>query len=911
MAVLLKNICSVINDKYDAKDFERAFTFIEFIKEFGYDNSTSSFINDYKTYLSLWSNKKNNKNDKTDAEFIRENLIETLKSIVLTYSSYEEQDFIANIDWENEMHCKAIVPFFAEKIKSICDFYKAKRQEAHLIINKNKFKGSKISLEQIIYDKIIDFYFENKNLKPQIAYLQNNLSISIEQYVDIYSDYFDIPRDKKPTEKSRQEFITANINTPNYEDYLQVSRVVSDLLFSGDVYLEEIPLVAQVGLDLSQKCAGDAVTLRDTLLSNATINLISLDDQIALKRKLYQKYLGCDLYYIYCDTKDNVYIDLLTKAENPSGNLLNCGTADTAVTESEKLKLLSHIGLFFKPDKTGILKVNADNYKWEIDKNKLKDETFYVFPDPNKCGDIGNNKSSVYPLVFEYKLDSYIKNLSSGFAKDEPLAYLSSTTWNTYFSAQDRDFIHEKNATYDYSFTSLANQGIISNYQRDIFGNEFALFKDYYKDENGNIYTSTKFKFPEVSYISKNNKQGEHFLVLNGSYYQEPYSDYSNIDESDLNPENRTIIEDNYTNSNIEISCNSFNVPDHLENNLVEASINLGSFTKKYDIEYQDYYKARSSNLINDTTSNSSFVSNLVLDNFESEVADMKNIKIETKDKTCFDINNEYGTLWIKETGKQPKEIILSYDYLTSNTENNKLTFNDGDKFTNSVLNYSIIGNIIILETKKDKRTILFLKEELEDELKFYEIGSIELADDCAYKVLYNETENKILIAVLKQKLSPNHNKPSNPSEDGMYSGVDLIIHEFLLENNKLNKNIIVVDNNADNPLLGCKENFEYVVEHKKIEDFVFSYNNELDTYLISYLFCNNSMPYMYEHIFRLYNKERFSSTLKSYVYYVGAENTSYNQTRHSYDKNIDTRRIYYLYNSTLETSSTSFFKKS
>ena len=181
MAVLLKNIYSIINDKHDAKDFERAFTFIEFIKEFGYDNSTASFINDYKTYLSLWTNKKESEKDKSDIEFIRENLIDTLKSIVLTYSSYEEQDFIANIDWDNEMHRKAIVPFFAEKIKSICDFYKSKRQEAHLIINKNKFKGSKLSLEQIIYDKIIDFYCVN----PDFV----SLSLLSDEEKEIYN-YF-------------------------------------------------------------------------------------------------------------------------------------------------------------------------------------------------------------------------------------------------------------------------------------------------------------------------------------------------------------------------------------------------------------------------------------------------------------------------------------------------------------------------------------------------------------------------------------------------------------------------------------------------------------------------------------------------------------------------------------------------
>ena len=891
MAVLLKNIYSIINDRHDAKDFERAFTFIEFIKEFGYDNSTSSFINDYKTYLSLWANKKESEKGKTDVEFIRENLIDTLKSIVLTYSSYEEQDFIANIDWENEMHRKAIVPFFAEKIKSICDFYKSKRQEAHLIINKNKFKGSKISLEQIIYDKIIDFYFENKNLKPQIANLQNDLSITIEQYVDIYSDYFDIPRDRKPSEKSRQKFITANMNTPNYEDYIQVSRVISDLLFSGEVYLEEIPLVAQVGLDLSQRCAGDAATLRDVLLNNATINLISLNDQIALKRKLYQKYLGCDLYYIYCDTKDAVYIDLLTKADNPSGNLLNCGTSDTAVTESEKLKLLSHIGLFFKPDKTGILKVNADNYKWEVDKSKLEDETFYVFPDPNKCGDIGNNKSSVYPLVFEYKLDSYIKNLSSGFAKDEPLAYLSSTTWNTYFTTQDRDYIHEKNATYDYSFTSLANQGIISNYQRDIYGNEFALFKDYYEDNEGNIHVSSKFKLPDVSYIAGGNKQEKkkltgRFLLLNGAYYRDPYTYSSGLPNLPFDHEKRAVIKDDYMWTGMNISCNSFTVPDHLDNSLVDATIDLGSFTKKYNVTYHDHYKVVAPNLSDISISGTSFTNTLVLNKFASEIANIKNSKVIVEDKTYFDINAESGTLWIKETGKQPKEIILSYNQLTPEEENNNLVLGKGDKFTNLVLNYSIVGNIIILETKRnDSILISFLREEIEDELKFYEIESIELAEECAHKVLYNETENKLLIAVLKQK----------SSSGVVYTGVDLIIHEFSLETNKLNRDIIVVD---DKSLTQFKENFKYEIEHHKIKDFVFSYNNELDTYLISYMFSTNGIPYIYEHIFRLYNIERFEKTLKSYVYYDGAEGDSSKQMQH-------------LYNDTLETSKNPFFTKS
>ena len=56
-----------------------------------------------------------------------------------------------------------------------------------------------------------------------------------------------------------------------------------------------------------------------------------------------------------------------------------------ALVESEQIKLISHIGLFFKPDKLGILKVHADDFQWEVDMNKIQPDTFYVFPVSAPC----------------------------------------------------------------------------------------------------------------------------------------------------------------------------------------------------------------------------------------------------------------------------------------------------------------------------------------------------------------------------------------------------------------------------------------------------------------------------------------------------------------------------------------------
>lgn len=140
--------------------------------------------------------------------------------------------------------------------------------------------------------------------------------------------------------------------------------------------------------------------------------------------------------------------------------MLNCGTSDTATVFSKQLKLLSNIGLFFKPDKCTILKVNARTYTWELEEDRMEDDTWYVFPDPNAYGDIGTNKTAEYPLLMTYKTMYDMRNMSSGTAMDDPLIYMGDQNWRAYFSKQDEDFRLFSNEDYDYSFTKLDSQGV-------------------------------------------------------------------------------------------------------------------------------------------------------------------------------------------------------------------------------------------------------------------------------------------------------------------------------------------------------------------------------------------------------------------------------------------------------------------
>jgi hypothetical protein len=86
----LDEIHSIINGDTKAQDKDRVFTYIEFVKMFGYDNNSNIFINYYKEYVTKWAAVKKSEIELDDKEFVFSKLVEILKSITLDYSSYEE-----------------------------------------------------------------------------------------------------------------------------------------------------------------------------------------------------------------------------------------------------------------------------------------------------------------------------------------------------------------------------------------------------------------------------------------------------------------------------------------------------------------------------------------------------------------------------------------------------------------------------------------------------------------------------------------------------------------------------------------------------------------------------------------------------------------------------------------------------
>lgn len=925
---MLEKIDSIINGNKNALDKDKAFTFIEFIKAFGFENNPDSFFVEYKQYLNDWADVKSVADlNKTKEEYVREKMADTLKSITLNYSSYEEQDFIAHIDWTNQTQIASLIPLYVRKIIQICEFYRKKRNEAPLIVKKHNTKGSVKSIEQIVYDKIVDFVFENRNLLPQYINIRRDLSVSVESFVDTYSEYFDIPRNPELSDKSRADVLGANMNDVDYRDYLKIADVVSDILYSGEMYLNEIPLIASVGLNFADECMGDLLDVKNELLSNAVVNLVPLSEQVDLRRRLYEKYLGCDLYYIYADANLDTYTDVLCRAVNPSGNLLNCATADTATTPADSFELLSHIGLHFKPDKCGVLKINAKSYTWEIDKEALSPETVYVFPDPWHYGDIGTNKSSDYPLLMSFDLDYDIKNFSSGEAKNDPIVLLGSPGWRSYYSKQDDIFALDENKNYDYAFTSLANMGYLHSYQTDVYGNQFGLFKGVQgitdKGDYIEVVVDDNIGFSDFNYIKEENTttDGEteettrsRYLNFNGGYFVNPT--YKRKVPFDFNIYN--YFDEHYKWTGMVLPIKPMMIPSH-----IAKYVKCSKFKTYRNIEHKDNYR-RATKKIKNIVDNEDIVNDLIYTLFSHEYTN-KEIKIVRKHRTAEEVDSMPGKLFTRDCSSntnKPCDITELMPWLKNDSMDIWNTAIAEIGGLNNVISFDIMSGNIAIETENAiiyipynydgaftydtsiTRPVVIYKTNMPGADNLNIIATRRLFDEntnCQYILQLREVNisNKKYLFPFIYKFNPKKYEISEVidlfdiiteesySENDIRHELQIAYRQCIKDANptftfdideKIEGIIEFLNNNAEgfsNIFLGSNYNLEnFAYNDCNIDSdsgtFVFTKNSALDRFLICYIgYDSTDMPYLFEHIFKALNNTVINNTIVTNVYSV------------------------------------------
>jgi len=441
----------------DALDKFSPYSFIQFIQTVTQEYDPDTLTAFYGVYLNKWNSKINTK-ETDNSNIIIDRYKDFLKDITLNFSTNAEKRFLTQIDFNDSYDLQIAISFFSKKIRDIISYYKKKRNLLHYSVTKAKVKGSNLGIEQAAKDIIIDF-LENRStaaLDYNIDTVKNNLSISLTEYFDNFSQYFNRPPDAKEYGRNFTQYDPSSPPTDNI------------FLTSDEVLLQQV--FAGVGQDIQE------LKESNQLFQN--------------KRKQTEKFIGADFYYLASDYKGDATIGKLFEADKPYGNFLNQDYPTTASVFSDDIISERNLG-FFRPHNSSIVVIQGKRIDY-FTKGTYPPNTLYIFPDPN----LYTNNQNV--LTFIVDTSRSVNNTSKGIAINQPNTDKEGTSFLGYNSeiAEDRDLNTDLSYLYD--------DGYIDDSKQDIFGNIFGLVKD-------NNYYRSNVVFEDPDTIKS--------LVLNGYQY--------------------------------------------------------------------------------------------------------------------------------------------------------------------------------------------------------------------------------------------------------------------------------------------------------------------------------------------------------------------------------------------------------
>lgn len=462
-----KSITNPASDRNNSLDSEEPMSFLTFIKTITVDFDPEAIQKYYLEYIKRWNKLKRTEPENDERE-IKNRYKEFIKDIALNYTTLEERKFLRNIDYDDPYDLEIITSFYSKKLLEICDYYKNKREDVKLDINRKKSRGSVFGTERNITELVLDHLsnVENKDFYYSTDEIRKNIKIELEELYDEYPLYFN----QKPDE--------------NVFDY-------KDLDYGFNIFLKENDDIIK---DSFSKVSDDLVSLKE------------LDGLIDNKRELTEKYIFTDYYYLSTNSTNTEFLTgRLLESERPSKNIFNRDYPTTASTE-KAIHISPREKGFFKPSKTSIILVDGETQEFRINKENLEPDKIYYFPDPSIIGTSGG----ILTFVLD---DSFLKrNYSSGKASNEPLNNDLSNTYYGYTS------YYEQNV--DRYLSTMFDIGYVYDSKKDFYNNVYGLFKvsDNY---NKNVRNTNPISIKNILLNG-----GDYFDELYGEGYGFDYSVY-------------------------------------------------------------------------------------------------------------------------------------------------------------------------------------------------------------------------------------------------------------------------------------------------------------------------------------------------------------------------------------------------
>ena len=499
---------SITNNLNDEKlDARAPFSLVEFLSYIGNLAKTSEELELYNTYLRSWQKTSNVKLSNINAD-LKSQFITFLTEVKLLYSSPEEKRYLDNINLNSDEQLSIAIPFFAKKIKDISQYFSKKRKELKRDIEFTKSKGSRFGLVESIKNELLDLYSgddvsQDLSKPSNIGAFIDGLSIEIENKYDTFNDYYDLDPQKAPIfyntveGEDRFKYFTSNTNPISGTFFYDTEQAIKDIISNQQIAISEIP-----GLTINSDSA-DITNLPKTFFQDYR-NTDTNNLKYLLQAELMQKFMGTDMYFLSSNSTSNILSGKMFDAEFPHRNLLNINNSSTIQVPGNDFKTEREVGLFFKPTKHGILKMDAA-FEPILDTTSIDPNTVYIFPDPSKYGRIAGLGESAKqsPFIFVLK-DLEFKNSSSSYGKS--LVKSNSDSQNFYsYSSIEQDNQTKNNETPLPGLQVGELSGNITKEVSDIYGNTFFLITPT-TNSNRNVAnftaTETPLEIAETSYAS-------------------------------------------------------------------------------------------------------------------------------------------------------------------------------------------------------------------------------------------------------------------------------------------------------------------------------------------------------------------------------------------------------------------------
>lgn len=477
---------SILNtDSVKYLDGLSPFTFFDFLKNTNSTSTPTEYNDQYQEYLRKWYENKN-LSESDVVTSIRDRYVELLKDISLNYTTKEEKRFFQNIDYDDDLDLAVIIPFFSRKIREICQFYKEKREKVKTRMAEVKYTGTDNSITRAIFGIITDFLFVDdsdesfKTTNIALSTVTSQLSIEVDELFDLYSNYFDLDPSSSSSiynvqNVTRKNLFTSNVNDIEYDLFINFDKALKESIFQN-FYIAELGKLFYINFELTKINLDCKAT--DPFYTQIQATSDEKRQYLELKKKLIRKYIGTDYYYLSTgSTISNYTSGIFVEADNAAKNVLNSRYPSTAtVPEDSELYTLRQLGLYFTPDKTGILSFNSNKTTYKVDTTALEPNKIYIFPDPAIYGNVDGQTKNHYdsPLIYIIDNSKSVKHADyfyiDGDIKDSPFV-------QNLFGYSSTQQLNNTNA-YGISglntdFQWIYNEGLVTKWYTDIYGNQY------------------------------------------------------------------------------------------------------------------------------------------------------------------------------------------------------------------------------------------------------------------------------------------------------------------------------------------------------------------------------------------------------------------------------------------------------